>query len=240
MNSKPYSTILVLEVLVNLDPSLLQNVSPLAIILVFFGGILTSIGPCNVAMIPLVIGYVGGRKPVTHRRAFVLSLTFVIGLALTFVGLGVIATLVGGMLGGTSRIWYYVVAAVCFFVGVQMLAGFDLPQLPGVGRLRERLKLKGVPGALSLGLVSGLVASQCATPFLAAILTYVMARQGALVYGAGLLFSYALGRGVPIVLAGTFTGIIRSLESFTRWTQILEKASAILILGVGLYFLWIA
>lgn len=54
-------------------------------------------------------------------------------------------------------------------------------------------------GALALGLVSGLVASQCATPVLAAILTYVMAQQGALVYGAVLLFLYAPGRGVPIL-----------------------------------------
>jgi thiol:disulfide interchange protein len=53
--------------------------------------------------------------------------------------------------------------------------------------LRERIGLKGIPGALALGLVSGLVASQCATPVLAAILTYVMAK-GAMLYGAALLF----------------------------------------------------
>jgi len=56
------------------------------------------------------------------------------------------------------------------------------------GRLRERIGLKGLPGALALGLVSGLVASQCATPVLAAILTYARAQQSALAYGAALLF----------------------------------------------------
>lgn len=224
----------------NLDPSMLQTASPWAFFLALVAGILTSIGPCNVAMVPLVIGYVGGGKPVTRQRAFVLSLTFVMGLSITFVALGVVATLVGGMFGGTTRVWYYLVAAVCILIGVQMLVGFELPALPGVGRLRERITLQGIPGALSLGLASGLVASQCATPFLAAILTYVMAQKGALVYGAALLFVYALGRGVPVVLAGTFTGVIKQLQSFAPWTEVLEKVSAILILGVGFYFLWIA
>ena len=105
---------------------------------------------------------------------------------------------------------------------------------------REKINLKGAPGALALGLVSGLVASQCATPVLAAILTYVMARQEALVYGAALLFVYALGRGVPVVLAGSFTGVVKQLQSFGRWSPFIEKASGVIILGVGLYFLWLA
>lgn len=225
----------------NIDPTVLQNVSPLALLLTFLGGIVTSIGPCNVAMVPLIIGYVGGRRDqLTRRRAFTLSLAFAVGLALTFMGLGLVAALVGGLFGGATRVWYYVVAVVCLLIGVQMLASFELPEIPGVGQLRERITLRGIPGALSLGLVSGLVASQCATPVLAAILTYVMAQQGALIYGAALLFIYALGRGVPIVLAGTFTGFLRQLQAFSRLMTVLEKVSGVIIIGVGLYFLWIA
>lgn len=84
------------------------------------------------------------------------------------------------------------------------------------------------------------MASQCATPVLAAILTYVMSRPGALAYGAALLFIYALGRGVPVVLAGTFTGALKGFRALGRWSGAIEKASAVIILGVGLYFLWIA
>jgi len=222
------------------DPTVLQTGSLVAYLLVFLGGIVTSIGPCNVAMIPLIIGYMGGSTNLSRGRSFVLSLTFATGLAITFMALGVVATLVGGLIGGTSRIWFYVVAGVCFLIALHMLGAFRLPEIPWMGRLRERINLKGIPGALALGLVSGLVASQCATPVLAAILTYVMAQQGALAHGAALLFVYALGRGVPVVLAGTFTGAVKRLQSFGRWSPVIQKVSAVIILGVGLYFLWIA
>lgn len=224
----------------SLDPTLLQTGSLLAYLLVFMGGIVTSIGPCNVAMIPLVVGYVGGTTDLSRGRSLALSLAFAVGLAITFMLLGVIAALVGGLIGGTSRVWYYVVAAVCLVIGLHILGAVSLPRLTGLNRLREQVSLKGIPGALTLGLVSGLVASQCATPVLAAILTYVMAQQEALFYGAALLFVYALGRGVPVVLAGTFTGVVKQLQSFGRWAPIIEKASGVIILGVGLYFLWLA
>jgi cytochrome c-type biogenesis protein len=224
----------------DLDPATLQAGSLLAYVLVFLGGIVTSIGPCNVAMIPLVIGFVGGSGQIGRSRSFALSLTFALGLAITFMLLGLVASAIGGLVGGTSRIWYYVVAAVCVLIGLSMLGVFHLPEVPGVGRLRERVRLRGMPGALALGLVSGLVASQCATPVLAAVLTYVMSQDGALVYGAALLFVYALGRGVPIVLAGTFAGALKQLQSFGRWSPVIEKVSGVIIIGVGLYFLWIA
>jgi len=222
------------------DPAALQTTSLLAYLLVFLGGVLTSIGPCNTAMIPLIIGYVGGSTNLSRRHSFAISLTFSLGLAVTFMLLGVIASLIGGLIGGTSRFWYYLVAFVCFLIGLHMIGVIHIRTPMWFGGLRERIGLKGLPGAFSLGLVSGLVASQCATPVLAAILTYVIAQGDALFYGASLLFIYALGRGVPIVLAGTFTGALKQIQSISRWSETLEKVSGVMIMGVGLYFLWIA
>ena len=221
------------------DPASVTNFSLLAYGLVFVGGLLTSLGPCNIATIPLIVGYMGGSRALSRTRSFLFSLTFAVGLALTFMLLGVIAALIGGVVGAATRWWYYLVAAICFLIGLNMLGVLKLDLPMWFGGLRERIGLKGIPGALALGLVSGLVASQCATPVLAAILTYVMAK-GALVYGASLLFVYSLGRGVPVILAGTFTGALKSLQKLGRWSGIIEKASGVIVIGVGLYFLWIA
>jgi cytochrome c-type biogenesis protein len=221
------------------DLAALQTASLAGFLLVFLGGVITSLGPCNVATIPLIVGYVGGSHDLSRRRAFVLSLSFAVGLAITFMMLGVVAALVGGLIGGTSRVWFYLVAAVCVIIGLQMLGVIHVPIPTWFGGVRERIGLKGAPGALALGLVSGLVASQCATPVLAAILTYVMA-EGALLYGAVLLLVYALGRGVPVVLAGTFTGAVKRLQAMGRWSTLIERVSGVIMLGVGLYFIWIA
>jgi cytochrome c-type biogenesis protein len=164
---------------------------------------------------------------------------FAVGLALTFMLLGIAAALIGGLVGASTTWWYYLVAFVCFVIGLNMFGLIHIETPLWLGGLRERVTLKGALGALMLGLVSGLVASQCATPVLAAILTYVMAK-GALVYGAALLFAYALGRGVPIVLAGTFTGILKRLQAFGRWNEALEKIAGAVVVAVGLYFVWIA
>jgi cytochrome c-type biogenesis protein len=222
-----------------LDFESLGSFSLLGLVLVFLGGILTSLGPCNVATIPLIVGFVGGSHDLPRRCVFSISLAFALGQAITFMLLGVVAAFIGGLIGASNRWWYYLVAGVCFVIGLQMLGVINLSFPMWFEGLREKIGLKGIPGALALGLISGLVTSQCATPVLAAILTYVMAK-GALLYGAVLLFIYALGRGVPVVLAGTFTGALKNFRKMGHWSESIEKASGMIILAVGFYFLWIA
>jgi cytochrome c-type biogenesis protein len=221
------------------DFSVIQHLSPLALLLVFAGGVVTSIGPCNMAMIPLIIGYVGGSRDLGRGRSFVLSATFATGLAITFMLLGIVVSFVGGLVGAGHQWFYYVVAGICILIGLQLLGLIHLPMPDFLAEQRQRMAWRGAPGALALGLVSGLVSSQCATPVLAAILTYVMA-EGAMAYGALLLFVYALGRGVPIVAAGTFTGALKQLRAFGRWSGALEKVSGVIVIAVGLYLVWLA
>ncbi len=99
---------------------------------------------------------------------------------------------------------------------------------------------RDLPGAFLLGLVSGLGVSQCATPVLAVILTYVMAQQSGVLYGAALLFIYALGCGLPLVLVGTFAGVLKNLRAFGKWSDTINKVSGALLILVGVYFLWVA
>ena len=216
----------------------IEQFSLLAYGIAFLAGVISSIGPCNLTAIPLIIAYVGGYS-LSRARSFFISLVFTLGLAITFVGLGAVAALIGGLFGQVGSIWYWAVAGICLLIGLSLLGVYELP-LPGwLADRQAALQQRGLTGALVLGLVSGLVTSQCATPVLVAILTLVMAK-GAVIYGATLLFVYALGRGVPIIAAGTFAGVLKGLLSLGRWTIYLERASGGLIVVVGLYFLWIA
>ncbi len=223
----------------NIDFSSVANLSPWAYLIVFVGGIVTSLGPCNMAMIPLVIGFVGGQKDLTRGRSLALSTAFAVGLAITLMSLGVFVSIVGGFMGGIGGAWYYAVAAVCILMGMQWAGIISLPLLDWGGRQRESIKRRGLAGALLLGLVSGFVASGCATPALAAILTLVMS-EGAIAYGASLLLAYGLGRGVPVVLFGTFAGLVKLMPRMMQWTARLERLSGLTLIATGLYFLWMA
>lgn len=220
-------------------PGLLGQLSFLAYLLVFLGGVLTSLGPCNLSMVPVIMSYVGGQQDCPRGRSLRLSLLFTLGTSLTFVALGLFAAFVGGIFGHQKAVLAWIVAAVCFLLGLNLLGAIQL-NLGFLARLQPtRVSRTGSLGALLLGLVMGLVGSQCATPVLAAILLVVMAK-GTLLQGAVLLFLYGLGRGVPIVLVGTYTGVLRALPAMERWTRWSERVAGVLIIGVGLYFLWTA
>lgn len=223
----------------NLDFAAVATFSLWSYLLVFIGGVITSIGPCNIAMIPLVIAFVSGQRTVTPRRSLALSAAFALGLAITLTLLGVVAAAVGGLIGGSNRLWYYVVAAVCIVMGLQWAGVISLPLPETTDRQREKIKQRGALGALLLGLVSGLTASGCATPALAAILTVAMSK-GATIYGASLLLAYGLGRGVPVVLFGTFASWLKVIPRITAWSTRVEQVSGALMVAIGLYFLWIA
>lgn len=225
------------ELLTNTIPRLVSELSALAYALVFLGGVLTSIGPCNLSMVPVIIGYVAGQEEVTRGRALWLSIFFTVGSSLTFMGLGLAAALVGGLFGTERKLLYWLVALVCFAIGLHLLGVLRL-NFDFMARLQpKRVAVTGLVGALVLGLVVGLAGSQCGTPVLVAILGLVMAK-GKLAYGASLLFAYGLGRGVPVVLAGTFAGVLRALPAMERWARWMEAAAGVVLLAVGAYFAW--
>src|SRR4030066_758515 len=225
-----------METLLNhLSQSLTEN-PLLAYLGVFLGGILSSSSPCVLATIPLVIGYVGGYSEGDRRKALLYSLTFILGLSLTFTILGAIASLVGGLFGIISRAWYFVVGGIAVVIGLHLIGLFEW-NLPVPVHLQP--KKKGILGAFLLGLFFGIVSSPCATPVLALILTFV-ATKGEVAYGTSLLFIYALGHCVLIFLAGTATGFVegfiksRGIASVTTWSKRIGGASV--VLGGGFLF----
>ncbi|NIM04580.1 MAG: cytochrome c biogenesis protein CcdA [Armatimonadetes bacterium] len=227
------------ELLTETVPQIVSQLSALAYLLVFLGGVLTSLGPCNLSMVPVIIGYVGGQHDLTRDKGFRLSLFFTLGSSLTFMLLGLIAATIGGIFGTESKILHWFVALVCFIIGLSLLGVFKI-NFDFLTRLQpKRVAITGLIGAFALGMVIGLAGSQCGTPVLVAILSIVMAK-GKTAYGATLLFTYGLGRGVPIVLAGTFTGVVKALPAMERWTRGMEYAAGIVLIAVGLYFVWMA
>ena len=221
------------------DVAVLINQNPwLAVVAVFLGGVTTALNPCVLAMVPLLMSVVAGsRETATFKKSFFFSLLFVLGLSVTFTVLGLISALLGRMLGDVGRFWKYAVAGVCFVMGLHLLGvlKWNLPVPAGL-----RVKRRGFFGALLLGLLFGVVSTPCAVPILAVLLAFV-AEKGNVLYGGFLLFVYALGHSALVLVAGTSVGAAKSLlESKGLRTAhgVMQKAAGVLVIAVGLYFLF--
>jgi cytochrome c-type biogenesis protein len=217
---------------------LIQHSPGLAIVAVFLGGVMTASNPCVLAMIPLMIGLVAGKQGTTSlKKTFFFSLFFVLGLAVTFTALGLISALMGRMFGHIGRFWKYAVAGVCLIMGLHLLGvfKFNFAAPKAFGKIRE-----GGWGAFLLGLLFGVVSTPCAVPVLVVLLAFV-ANKGNVLYGGFLLFIYALGHSVLVLIAGTSMGAAKRLiesKGLIKANRIAQKIAGAIILIVGVYFLW--
>lgn len=213
-------------------PNALNEGGLLILILVFLGGLMTSLSPCILSMLPVMLGYIGGLEKPTKTKGFITSVSFVLGLAVTFAILGIVASLLGKAFGQIGSAWLYIIGLFAILMGLQLIGVINV-NLPGLKSMPD--KRGGVLGSFGVGLLFGLVASPCATPVLAVLMTYV-AGQGILWYGAMLLFIYGLGHGLPLIIAGTFTAVLKSLPRLQKWGHFITYLSGSLLIVLGLYF----
>jgi cytochrome c biogenesis protein CcdA len=230
----------VLDELTSNVSTYVQSSPMLALAAVFIGGLLTASNPCVLAMIPLTMSFVAGDRQVATGplRALILSLMLVLGLSITFTLLGVTAALAGTIYGEVSSIWSWIVAGVCLVMGLHLLGAlrFTIPVPFDV-----QPRLRGLVGALVMGLLFGVVSTPCAAPILVVLLTYLAGSGASVAYGAVLLLVYALGHSVLILIAGTSMGAARKLiesRRFTRATAVLRRVAGLVIILVGGFFLY--
>jgi cytochrome c-type biogenesis protein len=178
-------------------------------------GLASSVSPCTVAAVPLVIGYVGGYADGSRRRAFLYAAAFVLGLALAFTGIGLAIALAGAMFLPAGGFWRGVLIALALVAGISLLAGRALPGMDkGTSEIRPG-HWKGALGAFVTGALSGIVFAPCATPVMVGILALIGNQQDVL-FGTLLMFLYSLGHGALLLAAGSSVGFAQWLAS-SRW-----------------------
>jgi cytochrome c-type biogenesis protein len=226
-----------LESLISFSDITIKDISFLSYVIVFLGGIFTSLTPCVYPLIPVTIGYIGANSVRSRGRAFFLSLFYVLGIATVYSCLGAIAALGGSIFGqiSTNPWTYLIVGNIFLFLGLSMMDVFVL-QLPGflIPKSTPSVK-KGLFGAYFIGISAGLVMGPCTAPILGAVLTYVASRQN-IFLGISFLFTYALGIGFILLVVGTFTGMAVSLPKSGKWLNLLKKVFGIVLIICAQYF----
>jgi cytochrome c-type biogenesis protein len=218
--------------------------SPLtALPILFIAGVLTSLTPCIYPMIPITAAIVGGSSvgSATRPRArtVVLTLAYVIGLAMAYASLGLFAGLSGTIFGSVStNPWlYFVMANLLVLASLAMLDVIPV-RLPTALLTRAATAGEGgkVSGALIMGAASGLVAAPCSAPVMAAVLTWVSATKSG-VLGFIYLFVFSLGMCTLLVVVGLFSGILARLPRAGEWMVWVKRLFALIMLGVAEYYL---
>lgn len=203
----------------------------------FLGGVTLSFSPCVYPLIPISLGFIGARANGSKLKGLYLSLVFVTGVAFIYSILGLLASLTGEIFGAVSSnpIAHIFVGLVIVGFGLSMLGVFKI-SLPALFKLPVPKK-GGYFSTFLLGLSSGLVISPCITPVLGSILFYLTTKKNIL-YGATLLFSFAYGMGLVLILAGTFSNILTRFPKSGRWMINIKRLWAFVLLGMGIYFIF--
>jgi len=206
----------------------------------FLGGLFISLTPCVYPLIPVTIAVIGAQKAETKLKAFLMSLSYAIGIAVTYSILGMAAALTGSLFGSiqTNPWTFFAVGNVCIILGLSTLDVFELSFLFAFSSKVKAKGLfgKGFVGNILAGMISGLVIGPCTAPALAVLLTYVATTQR-VAFGATLLFVFAMGMGCILILVGTFTAVLTSLPKADAWTLKIKKVFGLLLIALGEYFL---
>ncbi len=214
---------------------------PLALAASFAWGLMSMIlSPCHLVSVPLVMGYLGGNTgEMTRGRRFRLALLFALGMTISIALIGLVTSLLGRLAGDIGPVGNILMAAVLIYVGLSISGLVELP-LPG----RSGGKLPGGSGAFGavlMGLVLGAALGPCTFAFMAPVLALMFQLGAERLLQAILLGSlFAVGHGIVVVFAGSFTDKVQRLLDWSggsRTARTFRIICGVLVVLGGLYLL---
>lgn len=211
-----------------------ENITTVLLI-IFSTGFLSGLSPCTLPTITLIIGYVSGNENTSRKKGFVISLFFVLGIAFTLSILGFFAGTVGSLLSNI-KFMNYIIGFILLIMGLWLLKVLDFSGCNGYLNCTPN-KGSGVIGAFLLGIPFGIAASPCTMPITVSILTY-SASKGSSLYGMILMFTYAVGRSIPLLIVGTFTGLIKNVKKLSKYQEWIEKIGGVILILLAFYYIY--
>jgi thioredoxin:protein disulfide reductase len=226
--------------------SMLQNISPVVLLVSFFIlGLAMALTPCVLPMLPIMSSVIFGSKNESHRnisklRSSVLALSYVLGMAIMYSVAGMITAALGASIQSwLQNPWVLSAFALMLLALAASLFGFYELRLPQalhnkIDRIAGKQEGGSVIGAFMLGGISTLIASPCVTAPLAGVLAFI-AQTGSIPMGGVLLFVMALGMGLPLMLFAI--GARGLLPKAGAWMTIVQRIFGVLLIGLAV---WVA
>ena len=201
----------------------------------FLGGLIASISPCSLAMLPMIIGYIGGYSDEKPSKTLVQMIFFVLGTAVVFTLIGIICAITGKVFvsfaGGYFGLF---IAAIVLIMGLKLVGVLDF-ELPVVIKEIPQNKAQSTYlYPILLGAVFALAGTPCSTPILAAIMAFA-SLSASLAQAVVMLFLFAIGQGLILIVAGFLTSRLKNWKGFYKFSDVLLKISGVLLILAALY-----
>ena len=206
---------------------------------VVWGAASVLLSPCHLSSLPLVVAFINGQGEISGRRALAVSALFAAGIMAMMAVLGLAASALGRVQGDLGNWVSWLMAAVFFLVGLNLLG-----VLPNLWRSPDRLPLarKGLAAALLAGMLFGLTLGPCTFAFIVPVLGIAFKLAGAsMPYAIAIMLCYAVGHCGVIILAGTGAALVRRYLHWndrSRGPRILKKVCGLLVILGGLYMIY--
>ena len=220
-----------------------MNEVEVGVFIAFTAGIFSFLSPCVLPLVPSYLTFVTGmsledlQEGVDRKTTFAHSLLFVVGFSSIFIMLGASASFLGQFFRA-YEVWITRIGGmVIVLLGMHLAGLFRMTPLLREKRLHLNDKPAGYLGTLGVGVAFGAGWTPCIGPALGAILTYGMA-QDTMWAGVGLLTVYSLGLAVPFLLASlALDWFLQTFQKFRAWIPIVERASGVLLILLGILLL---
>lgn len=220
-----------------------MNEVEVGIAIAFTAGVFSFLSPCVLPLVPSYLTFVTGmsledlQQGVNRKATFMHSMLFVVGFSTIFILLGASASFLGQFLRQYELLIARVGGVIIIILGLHLAGVFRLAPLMREKRLHLADKPAGYLGTLGVGMAFGAGWTPCIGPILGAILTYGMTQE-TMWAGVGLLSVYSLGLAVPFLIASlALDWFLQSFKRFRKWIPVVEKASGVLLVILGILLL---
>ncbi len=204
----------------------------------FLGGLIASISPCSLSMLPIIIGYIGGYSDAKPSKTLLQMIFFVFGTAIVFSAIGIVCAITGKVfVSFASGYFGLVLASIILIMGLKLVGFLDFEMPVVIKEMPKNDTHNTFVYPIILGGVFALVGSPCSTPILAGIMAFASLSAN-IINAIIMLFLFSLGQGLILILAGFLTSRLKNWQSFYKISDILMKLCGVLLILASLYIFY--
>ena len=196
----------------------------------FLGGLIASISPCSLAMLPIVIGYIGGFNENDNKNTLLQLTSFVIGSAIVFSIIGILCAITGKVFISIAGGYFLIfVASLLLAMGLHLLGMLEINLPTLISKIPSNSNNSKYLYPMLLGAIFAIGGTPCSTPILAGIMSFAAITNNILI-SLLMLFMFALGEGVILVFAGMFTNLIKQIDTVAEYSEVFLKLIGIIMI----------